>query len=170
MPRPTSLLFACALSAVSLTAAAQEAEPHGPSLVQPADGAVVERQVTVRIGFAGRSPHGPAEGTGIDLNRAPHDWSAGSRPGSGPSEDSGINAGHRQRGPHYAMLIDAPMPDPGTPFHTDSQHVTFPVGIPQMILTLPPGQHQLTLVRLNDQGAVSRRAEAGEPTTIIVKN
>jgi hypothetical protein len=170
MPKRTSLLFACAFSAFCITAAAQESEQRGPTLVLPADGAVVDRQVTVRIGFSGRSPQGPAEGTGIEWNRTPHDWSAGNRPGNGPSDDSGISSGHHQRGPHYAMLIDTPMPEPGTPFHIDSQHVAFPVGVPQMTLTLSPGQHQLTLVRLNDQGAVSRRFLNSETTTIIVKN
>ena len=139
----------------------------------PEDGAVVDRQVTVRIGFSGSTPHGPAEGTGIDWNAAPHDWSddkSADRPrGRGPSDDAGIAMERHPRGPHYAMLIDAPMPQPGTPFKADKQHVAFPVGIPQMIVTLPPGQHQLTLVRLNDEGSVSRRFSAGESTTITVK-
>jgi hypothetical protein len=168
-------LFAGAAAFLAAAAFAQQSERPGPTLIQPADGAVVDREVVVRIGFAGQGPHGPAEGTGIAFDGAParfarQDGPAG--PPRGPSDGTGVSAnGERNpRGPHFAMLIDLPAPLPGTPFHADARHVAFPIGIPQMTLTLAPGRHQLTLVRLDDEGAVARRGNGGEPTTITVKN
>jgi hypothetical protein len=134
----------------------------GPTLVSPADGATVDHQFTVRIGFAGfAGPRGPAEGTGITLGPPPPPEGAPPPRGAhdGPDEGTGLALGaeHRPRGPHFVLLVDAPALDEGVPFKPDAQHIPFPAGIPQMTLSLPPGPHNLILQTLDHDGSVSLR-------------
>jgi len=145
---------------------AEESEHHGPALVLPANGAIVERQLTVRIGFIGHAPHGPAEDSGISFDRpaqqsvivriAGHESSQEAGPVLA-SEGTGLRltGDHRPIGPHFALLIDAPMPAPGSNFAADANHIAFPRGIPQMTLTLDPGQHSLTLLTIDPEGNIS---------------
>jgi len=146
-----------------------EHDRRGPSLVAPANGATVDHQFTVRIGFAGAGPHGPAEGTGIIMD-APPPEAPPPRPDMddrGPSEGTGLApfGEHRPRGPHFVLLIDQPALESGSAFHADPQHVAFPAGIPQMTLTLPPGQHKLLLQTLDHDGNIIVRHP---PETITV--
>jgi hypothetical protein len=174
--RPAALLL-IALAAAPAVGAGQGGR-HLPSLLQPLDGAVVGRQVTVRIGFADHGPQGLAEGTGIGGEGAAKDR-AGSRDDEtepmaviqrGPADGTGLIAGPDRRGPHFAVLIDQPAPAPGSAFQPDGQHVPFPIGNPQMTLMLAPGLHQLTLVPLDGEGAVARRYRETPPTTVTVRN
>jgi len=174
LPRLLSLSGLVAL--LALPALAEPAKSRGPALVLPVDGTVVGRQVTVRIGFVGKGPHAPAEGTGInEPSQSSEEADIPSRAPSpslaGPAEGTGLTASQerRPRGPHFAMLVDSPAPPPGTPFQADSKHIPFPTGLPQMTVYLPPGEHQLSLVMLNSEGAVSRRVLDNSPTSVIVK-
>src|SRR5579859_2461812 len=141
-------------------ASSQEMREHdherpGPTLVSPANGSTVDHDFTVRIGFAGGGPRGPSEGTGINMGPPPPPEGTGPTP---PGE-------HRPRGPHFVLLVDSPALDVGTAFKPDAQHIAFPAGIPQMTVTLPPGQHHLLLQTLDHDGAISMRHP---PTSITV--
>jgi len=149
-------------------------ERPGPTLVSPANGATVDHDVTVRIGFAGGGPRGPSEGTGLVMGPPPpSDVAApprGEREDRGPSEGTGLVPGgeHRPRGPHFVLLVDSPALDAGAPFKPDAQHIAFPAGIPQMTVTLPPGQHRLMLQTLDRDGSISQR-HPPEAITVMVK-
>ena len=166
------------LLALNLIAGGASAQDHprdhdrrGPTLVAPADGATIDRQVTVRIGFAGGGPHGPSEGTGINDAPPPPDSAPPPRPDqapSGPGEGTGFAPADHPHGPHFVLLIDQPPMDTGTPFHADAQHLTFPPGLPQMTVTLPPGQHKLLLQVLDHDGNIIQR-HPPEPITVTVK-
>lgn len=150
----------------------REHERRGPTLVSPADGATVEHQFTVRIGFAGGGPRGPSEGTGINEAPPPPD-SMPPPPGPdfaprGPSEGTGLGPIDHHHGPHFVLLVDQPALDSGTPFHADAQHLTFPAGLPQMTVTLPPGQHRLLLQTLDHEGNIILR-HPPEAITVTVK-
>jgi hypothetical protein len=145
----------------------------GPTLVSPANGATVDHQFTVRIGFAGfGGPRGPAEGTGITMGPPPPPEGAPPPHGDhdGPAEGTGLAFGgeHRPHGPHFVLLVDAPALDEGTAFKPDGQHIAFPAGIPQMTLSLPPGQHNLILQTLDRDGSISLR-HPPETITVMVK-
>src|SRR5579859_2476204 len=107
----------------------REHERRGPTLVQPADGATVDHQFTVRIGFAGGGPRGPSEGTGINMGPPPPPEGTppprGDRDDRGPSEGTGLTppGEHRPRGPHFVLLVDFPALDVGTAFKPDAQHI-----------------------------------------------
>jgi hypothetical protein len=147
---------------------AQEMREHdhdhqrpGPTLVSPADGSTVDHVFTVRIGFAGGGgPHGPSEGTGIVVGPPPPP-DGGLAPRAdrdGPAEGTGLTpGGGLQRRPHFVLLVDAPALESGTAFKADAQHIAFPAGIPQMTVTLPPGQHHLLLQTLDHEGSISLR-------------
>lgn len=148
---------------------------RGPTLVFPADGATVDHQFTVRIGFAGGGgPHGPSEGTGINDAPPPPPQDGPPPPGPdwaprGPSEGTGLGQGDGHRhGPHFVLLVDQPALDSGTAFHADSQHISFPAGLPQMTVTLPPGPHKLLLQSLDHDGNIIQR-HPPEPITVTVK-
>ena len=174
-----TLLGAPLMALLALTPAAAQtgdvtAAPHGPTLIQPVDGAVLSRQVELRIGFRGRGPQGPADGTGL----APEEHGPPGRPfgppsgrgdDGGPSDGTGVGAEPRSRGPHFAVLIDAPLPAPGSDFVADQHHIPFPVGIPRMTVTLESGPHQLTLLVLDRRGAISPRFRAAPPTRVTVQ-
>jgi hypothetical protein len=56
-------------------------ERPGPALVAPANGATVDHEFTVRIGFpGGGGPRGPAEGTGITMDAPPATATIAARP------------------------------------------------------------------------------------------
>jgi hypothetical protein len=142
----------------------------GPTLVAPADGATVDHEFTVRIGFAGGGgPHGPSEGTGIVMGPPPPSDGAPSPRGDrdGPSEGTGLGPA-RPRGPHFVLLVDSPALDSGAAFKPDAQHIAFPAGIPQMTVSLPPGQHHLLLQTLDHDGSISVR-HPPETITVMVK-
>ena len=151
-------------------------ERPGPTLVSPADGATVDHDFTVRIGFAGGGPRGPSEGTGITMDPPPPPPDGPprhvERDDRGPSEGTGLApgpaGGHHPRGPHFVLLVDAPALDAGTAFKPDSQHIAFPAGIPQMTVTLPPGPHHLMLQTLDRDGSISLR-HPPETITVMVK-
>jgi hypothetical protein len=150
----------------------------GPTLVAPANGAVVDHDVIVRIGFAGGGgPRGPAEGTGIGMDGQPPgpDSAPPPRPDmgdhGGPSDGTGLppNGDRRQRGPHFVLVVDSPALDSGSAFHADAQHIAFPAGIPQMTVSLPPGQHKLVLQTLDHDGASILQRRPPEAVTITVR-
>jgi len=161
-------------------ASAQDMREHdrerpGPALVSPANGATVDHDFTVRIGFAGGGPRGPSEGTGINMGPPPPPDGAppprGDRDDRGPAEGTGLTppGEHRPpRGPHFVLLVDAPALDAGTAFKPDAQHIAFPAGIPQMTVSLPPGQHHLMLQTLDRDGSISLR-HPPETITVMVK-
>ncbi len=153
---------------------AQEHERRGPTLVSPADGSVVDQQFVVRIGFNRDGPRGPSEGTGIMEGPPPPppDSMQRQRPEGqqrGPSAGTGLGPAERgPRGPHFVLLVDAAVAENGSAFKPDANHIAFPAGLPQMTVTLPPGQHQLTLVTLDRDGEVLLRRPA-EPVQVTVK-
>src|SRR5579863_7570968 len=161
-------------------ASAQEMREHdherpGPTLVSPANGALVDHDFTVRIGFAGGGgPRGPSEGTGINMGPPPPPDGGpsprGDRDDRGPAEGTGLapSGEHRPRGPHFVLLVDSPALDAGTAFKPDAQHIAFPAGIPQMTVTLPPGPHHLMLQMLDRDGSISMR-HPPESITVTVK-
>lgn len=148
-------------------------ERRGPTLVVPADGATVDPAFTVRIGFAGGGPRGPAEGTGIAPDgpppmpdgplTPPPNWAP-----RGPSEGTGLGPSDHRHGPHFILLVDQPALDSGTPFHADAQHISFPAGLPQMTVTLPAGQHHLLLQALDHDGNIVQR-HPPEAITVTVR-
>ena len=143
-------------------------ERPGPTLVSPANGSTVDHEFTVRIGFAGATPHGPSEGTGIVMGPPPPaDGSPSPRDErDGPAEGTGLTpGGGSRRGPHFVLLVDSPAMDSGIAFKPDAQHIAFPAGIPQMTINLPPGQHHLLLQTLDRDGSISQRRP---PETIVV--
>jgi len=148
----------------------------GPALMSPANGATVGHDFTVRIGFAGGGPRGPSEGTGITMDPPPPPDGAppprvDPRDDRGPAEGTGLTppGEHRPpRGPHFVLLVDVPALDAGTAFKADAQHIAFPAGIPQMTVSLPPGQHHLILQTLDRDGSVSPR-HPPETITVTVK-
>jgi len=168
--------FALILAANMILSGGASAQEHerdherrGPTLVVPANGATVDRDFTVRIGFAGGGPHGPSEGTGIS-DGPPPDAPPPRREmddRTGPSEGTGLGE-HRPRGPHFVLLIDQPALDSGAAFHADAQHVAFPAGLPQMTLSLPSGQHKLVLQTLDRDGNIIQR-HPPETITVMVK-
>ena len=165
-----NVLFAAALL-IGASALAEE-NRLGPVLIQPTDGAVVDRHLTVALGFAKNSPRGPAEGTGLGPDRPPQP--AAPPPDealSGPSEGTGLHPGNDRRphGPHFAVVIDLPAPEAGAAFPSDTRHVPFPPGQPKMTLTLSPGPHRLTLVTLDREGSVSRRMRPADPISVTVR-
>ncbi len=140
----------------------------------PVDGAIVERQFLVRIGYVGQAPHGPAEDSGISFAPAAQPannarfYGRDQRP-TMVSDGTGLHpAGEHRSGPHFALLIDDAMPAPGSPFTADARHIPFPRGIPQMTLTLEPGQHSLTLLTIDPEGEISPRSRASA-TLITVR-
>lgn len=147
----------------------REHERRGPTLVMPADGAMVGAQFIVRIGFAGG---GPSEGTGINDAPPPPDG-APPLPGPGfaprgPGEGTGFGPADHRHGPHFVLLIDQPIPQNGSSFHADAQHLSFPAGLPQMTVTLPAGTHKLLLQALDHDGNIIQR-HPPEPITVTVK-
>lgn len=155
-------------------ALAQDHPRRGPTLVMPADGATVAPHFIVRIGFAGGGPRGPAEGTGIPMDAPPppppdapppphSDWAP-----RGPSEGTGLGAREHHHGPHFVLLIDQQAMESGVPFHADAQHLSFPAGLPQMTVTLPPGPHKLVLQTLDHDGNIILRYPP-EAITVTVK-
>jgi len=156
---------------------AQEMREHdhdrpGPALVLPSNGATVEHEFTVRIGFnGGGGPHGPAEGTGIVMGPPPPldgaPLARGERDDRGPADGTGLGPA-RPRGPHFVLLVDSPALDSGTTFKADALHIAFPAGIPQMTVALPPGQHHLLLQTLDHDGSISVR-HPPEAITVTVK-
>src|ERR1700678_3594537 len=87
---PTAFLAVSIGTGAAMPTQAQQQERNGPTLVQPADGTTVDRQFTVRVGFAGR---GPADGTGITADNRPDSRPLGGRaapPTNGPSDDTGL--------------------------------------------------------------------------------
>ncbi|HMA49121.1 MAG TPA: DUF4399 domain-containing protein [Magnetospirillaceae bacterium] len=147
-------------------------ERPGPTLVSPANGSMVDHEFTVRIGFAGGGgPHGPSEGTGIVMGPPqPADGGPPPRPErDGPAEGTGLTPGGGfQRRPHFVLLVDSPALDSGSAFKPDAQHIAFPAGIPQMTVSLPPGQHHLLLQTLDHDGSISMR-HPPETITVVVK-
>jgi hypothetical protein len=146
-------------------------ERRGPVLVLPADGSTVGPQVTVRIGFAGGGPRGPSEGTGINDAPPPPDGAPPPPPEGlphGPSDGTGLGPPDHRHGPHFVLLVDQPALESGTPFHADAQHLTFPAGLPQMTVSLPPGQHRLLLQTLDHDGNIIQR-HPPEAITVTVK-
>jgi len=175
-PNGRFALFLAVNMILSGGAAAQEPprdhDRRGPTLVQPADGATVSAEFTVRIGFAGGGPPGPSEGTGIN-DAPPPPPPNGSAPPSdgaqrGPSEGTGLGPVDHRHGPHFVLLIDQPAQESGAPFHADAQHITFPPGLPQMTISLPPGHHKLLLQALDHDGNILQR-HPPEAITITVK-
>lgn len=153
---------------------AQEHERRGPTLVAPADGDVVDSQFVVRIGFARGGPRGPSEGTGI-MEGPPPPPPEGPAPARaelkdrGPSAGTGLGPGERgPRGPHFVLLVDAPALENGSAFTADANHIAFPSGVPQMTVTLPPGQHRLVLQALGRDGEILQRRPP-EPVQVTVK-
>lgn len=145
----------------------------GPALVTPSDGATVDHNFTVRIGFAGGGgPHGPAEGTGITMDPPPQPDGPPPPPPEreqrGPSEGTGLGMNEHRHGPHFILLVDQPALASGSAFHADAQHITFPAGLPQMNLSLSPGQHRLLLQTLDHDGNVVQR-RAPEAITVTVR-
>ena len=144
----------------------------GPALVAPVNGATVDHQFTVRIGFAGfAGPHGPSEGTGIMMGPPPAPDGPPPPRGEhdGPAEGTGLALGeHRPHGSHFVLLVDSPALDEGAAFKPDAQHIAFPAGIPQMTVSLPPGQHNLILQTLDHDGSISLR-HPPETITVMVK-
>jgi len=172
-----ALMLALNLIASGL-GSAQEMREHdhdrpGPTLVAPANGATVDHEFTVRIGFAGGGPHGPSEGTGITMGPPPPPADGGPPPPGGggerggPSEGTGLGPPHKH-GPHFVLLVDAPALDIGSAFKPDAQHIAFPAGIPQLTVALPPGQHHLLLQTLDHDGSISQR-HPPESITVTVK-
>jgi hypothetical protein len=154
---------------------AQEHERRGPTLVAPADGSVVDHQFVVRIGFARGGPRGPSEGTGITEGPPPPPADGMQPPRAdgrerGPSAGTGLAPGAERapRAPHFVLLVDAPPLETGSHFKADANHIAFPAGLPQMTLTLPPGQHQLVLQTLDRDGEILQRRPV-EPVQVTVK-
>jgi hypothetical protein len=164
-----NLIATGASSAQEMRERDHDHERPGPILVSPANGSTVDHVFTVRIGFAGGGgPHGPSEGTGIVLGPPPPpDGGQPPRPDrDGPAEGTGLTpGGGPQRRPHFVLLVDAPALDSGIAFQPDAQHIAFPAGIPQMTITLPPGQHHLLLQTLDHEGSISPRHP---PESIVV--
>jgi hypothetical protein len=65
-------------------------------------------------------------------------------------------------------LVDQPPLESGSAFHPDAQHLSFPAGLPQMSLSLPPGQHKLLLQALDHDGNIIQRRPP-EAITITVR-
>lgn len=145
-------------------------ERPGPTLVSPANGSTVDHQFTVRIGFAGANPHGPSEGTGIVLGPPPP-LDGGPPPRGdrdGPAEGTGLAPSFHPRAPHFVLLVDSPAMVSGIAFKPDAQHIAFPAGIPQMTVTLTPGEHHLLLQTLDHDGSITMR-HPPEAISVTVK-
>ncbi len=145
----------------------------GPTLVTPSDGATVDHDFTVRIGFAGGGgPHGPAEGTGITMDNPPPPPPDGAPPDKrdqrGPSEGTGLGVSDHRHGPHFVLLVDQPAMETGTAFRADATHLSFPAGLPQMTISLPPGKHRLLLQTLDHDGNIIQRRPP-EAITVTVR-
>lgn len=152
--------LACLAGAPAARCRAQDDSP-APSLLLPVEGAVLAQQVMVRIGFAGKGPHGLADGTGIRASEAEPPLLPPRPPHPnkmiGPSDGSGLRLDPpRPRPPHFALVIDSEPPAPGSHFVADSQHIAFTPGNPQLSLILASGPHALTLVTLDRDGSVSK--------------
>ena len=179
-PFSASGRFALLLAINLISAGGASAQDHprdherrgGPALVTPSDGATVDHDFTVRIGFAGGGPHGPSEGTGITMDSPPPpDGPPPPTPGGqrGPSEGTGLGMGSDHRhGPHFVLLVDQPALESGAAFHADAQHISFPAGLPQMTVSLPPGQHRLLLQTLDHDGNIIQR-HPPEPISVTVR-
>jgi hypothetical protein len=93
----------------------------GPAIVSPSDGASVTSPVTVIIA----APAAPAMG-GMAMGGSDHM--------------------HDMSGSHFHLIVDAPLPKPGTTVPVDGQHIHLMGNVTQATLDLAPGKHTLQLV------------------------
>jgi hypothetical protein len=138
-----ALCLAMLLGFLPAHALAQQHFGRPPVILSPSDGATVSSPLSVSFGFAA-----PAATQG-DAAAPP------------PNGGTGWT-------PHAFLVIDSPLPDPGTAVQADAQHIPFPDGQTQITVTLAPGQHQLQIVLVNREGLVSRHFRAGGVVTVLV--
>ena len=83
--------------------------------IEPKDGDTVKRTFKVKMGAEGIKVRAAGE--------APDEVSSG----------------------HHHLLINVPLPAPGTPVPADEKHIHFGKGETETTVTLPPGEHTLSL-------------------------
>jgi hypothetical protein len=140
----------CLLAGASALAAGS----HSPIIVTPKNGATVSNPVKVVIDLDGAQvsdhPSGPLSGmAGMPA--------AGDRDGD-----------HDQHG-HAHLIVDSPLPKPGTMVPMDARHIHMMGGETTTTLTLSPGKHTLQLIMGRDDHIVPPNAPRSRRITIMVR-
>jgi hypothetical protein len=78
-------------------------------------------------------------------------------------------AGHLAQPGHPHLLVDAPLPDPGTRVPMDERHVHLAGGQARTVLPLAPGRHTLQLIMAGNDHVVPKHAPRSERLTITVR-
>ncbi len=85
-----------------------------------------------------------------------------------PAMPAGMS-GMKQHGDHLHLIIDAPLPAPGTMVPMDAQHVHLMHGETTKTLTLAPGKHTIQLVEGSMGHKIAEDAPHSDPVTFEVK-
>ncbi len=70
---------------------------------------------------------------------------------------------------HHHLLIDTGLPDLGLPIPADGRHIHFGDGSTSTEITLPPGQHTLTMLLGDHRHVPHEPPVASAPVTITVQ-
>lgn len=145
------LMIACLLLAPVGAARAETMAQDHPTILQPAEGAVVASPVTIVV-----SPHGP------------------SAQGSGEAASTVANPMDKQTmlmpgGAHLHLLIDTALPKPGDRIPMDTHHIHLLNGKTQVTVPLAPGKHTLQLVMGSKDHHAKDGLDVSAPVTITVK-
>jgi len=145
-------------SALLFMSAADVARAAGSlKIVSPKNGAAVSSPFTVVIHFTAADPsqHG---GTTPAPDPARADPPAGDTPAAGGA--------HHE---HAHLIIDSPLPAPGTMIPMDSRHIHLMQGETKTTLELPPGRHTLQLIVTGHDHRVQAHAAQSARVTIDVR-
>ncbi len=130
------------------------ADSTAPAILSPVQGAIVSSPVTIKIAPGSSAAAMP----GMDMPGMT--MSGGTM--SGGTMSSGAHG-------HLHLIIDAPLPGPGTRIPMDKQHLHLMHGETSKTIALPPGQHTVQLIAGTAGHKVPANAEHSDAVIFEVK-
>jgi hypothetical protein len=130
-----------ASAAFALSHLVTPAWANDPAILAPADGATVSSPVTVVV-----SPSAGTMTTAV--------------------QGGGMNV---EAGSHLHLIVDAPLPKPGTAVPMDAQHIHLMHGESKVTVPLTPGRHTLQLLMGAPGHLVPQNPQTSDVVTINVK-
>jgi hypothetical protein len=114
---------------------------NDPAILAPADGATVSSPVTVVVSPSARTMTTAVQGGGMDM----------------------------EAGSHLHLLVDSPLPKPGSTVPIDARHIHLMHGESKVDVPLAPGRHTLQLLMGAPGHMVPQNPQTSEAVTIYVK-
>lgn len=156
--RRVLVAFGAMVAVLAGSGVATAAVGHEPVIVSPKNGAVVSSPVTVVINLNGA--------------QVPAAAAAGAKPMAGMprmAASSGHDGhGEMDEGAHAHLIIDSPLPKPGTMVPMDEHHIHM-MGVTRTTVTLTPGRHTLQLIMGEHDHVVPQHAPHSQKITIQVR-